>query len=145
MKGQENSRYQDQPTARVRGPRTQGRDELRRAAETTFAAHKRLRHRRPEAHPPKVREGQQGDHTCKLSRHHRNWSTLTQGAKPQQASRAGEAQKKKGRAEAQPKPPGKLKDRQLVTGKKTQGSLQQGRLRKLQALRKRMAHGEKTK
>ena len=52
---------------------------------------------------PKVREGQQGDFTCKPSRHHRNWSTLTQGAKPQlpqQASRAGEAQKKKGRAEA---------------------------------------------
>ena len=44
---------------------------------------------------PKVREGQQGDLTCKPSRHHRNWSTLTQGAKPQlpkQASGAGEAQ-----------------------------------------------------
>ena len=27
-------------------------DEPRRAAETAFAAHKRLRHRRPEAHPP---------------------------------------------------------------------------------------------
>ena len=31
-------------------PRTQGRDEPRRAAETVNAAHKRLRHRRPEAH-----------------------------------------------------------------------------------------------
>ena len=51
-KGQENSRYQDQPTARVRDLWTQGRDELRKAAETAFTAHKRLRHRRPEAHPP---------------------------------------------------------------------------------------------
>ena len=45
---------------------------------------------------PKVREGQQGDRTVNPSRHHRNWSTLTQGAKPQlpqQASGAGEAHK----------------------------------------------------
>ena len=51
-KVQENSRYLDQPTARVRGPRTQGRDEPRRAADTAFAAHKRLKRRRPEAHSP---------------------------------------------------------------------------------------------
>ena len=51
-KVQENSRYLDHPTAKVRGPRTQGRDEPRGAAETAFAAHKHLRHRRPEAYPP---------------------------------------------------------------------------------------------
>ena len=68
----------------------------------------------------KVREGQQGHLTCKPSRQHRNWSTLTQGAKPQlpqQASRAGEAQKKKGRAEAQLTSPGKQKDRPPVAWK----------------------------
>ena len=67
---------------------------------------------------PQVREGQQDDRTVNPSRHHRNWTTLTQGAKPQlpqQASGAGEAQKKKGRAEVQPTSPGKQKDRHPVT------------------------------
>ena len=51
---------------------------------------------KPEVHPPKVRKRQQGNPTCKPSRQHCNWKTLTQGAKPQppqQASGAGEAQK----------------------------------------------------
>ena len=77
---------------------------------------------------PKVREGQQGDRTVNPSRHHRNWSTLTQ--------------KKKGTAEAQPTSPGKQKDRHPVTGK-PQGNLQLGKLRKLQAQRKSTAHGRK--
>ena len=110
---------QSTPTPeKVKDQQTQEKDdEPRRAAETAFAAHKHLRHCRPTHTHSKVRERQQGDLTCKQSRQHRNWSTLTQGAKPQlpqQASGAGEAQKKKGRAEAQPTSPGKQKDKPPV-------------------------------
>ena len=69
-------------------------------------------------HSKEMEKRQHGDLTCKPSRQHLNWSTLTQGAKPQlpqQASGAGEAQKKKGRAEAQPTSPGKQKYRPPVT------------------------------
>ena len=102
-KGPENSRYQDQPTARVRVHEleavTNHEGQPRPPTQPTNAwdtAGQKHTH-------PKVREGQQGDRTCKPSRHPRNWSTLTQGAKPQlpqQASGAGEAPKKKGRVEA---------------------------------------------
>ena len=107
---------------KVKDQQTQEKDdEPRRSAETAFAAHKHLRHLRPEAHPLQGNgKRQQGDLTCKPRRQHLNWSTLTQGAKPQlsqQASGAGEAQKKKGRAEAQPTSPGKQKYRSPVTRK----------------------------
>ena len=71
-------------------------DEPRTAAETAFVAHKLWRHLSQKYTHSKVRKRQQGNPTCKPSRQHRNWNTLTQGAKPQlpqQASRAGEAQK----------------------------------------------------
>ena len=71
-------------------------EEPRRAAETAFVAHKLWRHLSQKYTHSKVRKRQQGNPTCKPSRQHRNWKTLTQGAKPQpsqQASGAGEAQK----------------------------------------------------
>ena len=71
-------------------------EEPRRAAETAFVAHKLWRHLSQKYTHSKVRKRQQGNHTCKPSRQHRNRNTLTQGAKPQlpqQASGAGEAQK----------------------------------------------------
>ena len=83
----------------------------------------------------KVREGQQGDPTCKPSRQHLNWSTLTQGAKPQlpqQASRAREAKKKKGRAEAQPTSPGKQHTLQALRKSTAHGSKPSGAARTLQ-------------
>ena len=71
-------------------------DEPRRAAETAFVTHKLWRHLSQKYTHSKVRKRQQGNPTCKPSRQHRNWNTLTQDAKPQlpqQASGAGEAQK----------------------------------------------------
>ena len=75
-------------------------DEPRRAAETAFAAHKHLRHLRPEAHPQgNGKKRQQGDLTCKPSRQHLNWSTLTQGANPNYPSKQAEQEKPRNRRE----------------------------------------------
>ena len=56
QESQEGPQTCDQATPtpeKVKDQQTQEKDdEPRRAAETAFAAHKRLRHRRPEAHPP---------------------------------------------------------------------------------------------
>ena len=71
-------------------------EEPRRAAETAFVAHKLWRHLSQKYPHSKVRKRQQGNPTCKPSRQHRKWNTVTQGVKPQppqQASGAGEAQK----------------------------------------------------
>ena len=71
-------------------------EEPQRAAEVAFVAHKLWRHLSQKYPHSKVRKRQQGNPTCKPSRQHRNWNTLTQGVKPQppqQASEAGEAQK----------------------------------------------------
>ena len=71
-------------------------DEPQRTAETAFAAHKLWRHPSQKHTHSKGKKRQQGNPTYKPSRQHRNWSTLTQDAKPklpQQASGAGEAQK----------------------------------------------------
>ena len=85
---------------------------------------------------PKIREGQQGDRTYNpmadttatgAPRHR-----VQNPANPCKPVEAGEAQKKKGRVDAQPTSPGKQKDRHLVA-LKPQGNLQLGKLRKLQA------------
>ena len=71
-------------------------EEPRRTAETAFVAHKLWRHLSQKYTHSKARKRQQVNPTCKPSRQHPNWNTLTQGAKPQppqQASGAGEAQK----------------------------------------------------
>ena len=102
----QNQESQEPPTRDQKPPQLQKKvmdqqtqeedDEPRRAAETAFVAHKLRRHLSQKYTHSKVRKRQQGNPTCKLSRQHCNWNTLTQGAKtqlPQQASGAGEAQK----------------------------------------------------
>ena len=65
--------------------------------------------------PTKVRKRQQGNPTCKPSRQHRNWNTLTKGAKPNYPSKQAEQEKPR----------------------KSQWYLQQGKQHTLQVLRKR--------
>ena len=70
---------------------------------------------------PKVREGQQGDDTvyqrADTTPTGAPWHRVQNPANPCKPVGAGEAQKKKGRADAQPTSPGKQKDRHLVTWK----------------------------
>ena len=68
-------------------------DEPRRAAETAFAAHKLWRHLSQKHTHSKVKKRQQGNPTCKASRQHRNWSTLTQGAKTTKPRKQAEQDK----------------------------------------------------
>ena len=80
---------------------------------------------------PKVRGGQQGDRTfnpiADTTATGAPWHRVQNPANPCKPVGAGEAQKKKGRADAKPMSPGKQKDRHPVTWK-PQGNLQLGKL-----------------
>ena len=113
---QEGSQTCDQatPTPEKVNHEGQPRPQTSQPTDTEDTAVQKLTH-------PKVRESQQGDDTvvqrADTTPTGAPWHRVQNPANPCKPAGAGEAQKKKGRADAQPTSPGKQKDRHPVTWK----------------------------